>query len=61
MKTRANDLNVESLLIMCDSEGALGDPDKATRKKAVENHYKWVDAARYLGCHSIPVNAQNDD
>jgi sugar phosphate isomerase/epimerase len=25
----------------------------------VENHYKWVTAAAYLGCHSIRVNAQS--
>jgi sugar phosphate isomerase/epimerase len=25
----------------------------------VENHYKWVEAARFLGCHSIRVNAQS--
>lgn len=60
MKTRAEDQNVRSLLIMCDREGALGDPDEAARRKAVENHYKWVRAARTLGCHSIRVNAQSN-
>ncbi len=57
MKKRASELGVKSLLIMVDSEGALGDPDQAKRIKAVENHYKWVVAAQYLGCHSIRVNA----
>lgn len=57
MKNRARDLNVKSLLIMIDGEGALGDPDEAQRKQAVENHYKWVEAAKFLGCHSIRVNA----
>jgi len=60
MKTVADGEGVKSLLIMCDLEGALGDPDKAARIKAVENHYKWVDAAKYLGCHSIRVNAQSE-
>jgi sugar phosphate isomerase/epimerase len=50
---------VQSVLIMCDGEGNLGDPDNAARAKAVENHYRWVDAAKYLGCHSIRVNAQS--
>jgi sugar phosphate isomerase/epimerase len=59
MKQRCADAGVRSLLIMCDGEGALGDPDDAKRKQAVENHYKWVDAARELGCHSIRVNAQS--
>jgi sugar phosphate isomerase/epimerase len=57
MKTRAEGEGVRSLLIMCDSEGYLGDVDTAKRTQAVENHYKWVEAAQYLGCHSIRVNA----
>ena len=57
MKKRAADNGVKSLLIMCDGEGNLGDPDPKKRTKAVENHYKWVEAAKYLGCHSIRVNA----
>lgn len=57
-KKRADDLGVKILLIMCDGEGALGDPDSAARKQAVENHYKWADAAKFFGCHSIRVNAE---
>lgn len=57
MKKRAEGEGVESLIIMCDNEGALGHPDAAERKQAVENHHKWVDAAKFLGCHSIRVNA----
>jgi sugar phosphate isomerase/epimerase len=48
---------VKSLLIMVDGEGQLGDADDASRKQAVENHYKWLSAAKHLGCHSIRVNA----
>ena len=59
MKIRADDLGIKSLLIMCDSEGNLGDPDSKQRTKAIENHYKWVDAAKFLGCHSIRVNARS--
>lgn len=59
MKKRAADNGVESVLIMCDREGNLGDPDQAKRKKAVENHHKWVEAAKFLGCHSIRVNARS--
>jgi sugar phosphate isomerase/epimerase len=57
LKDRCKSEGVKSVLIMCDGEGATGDPDQAARMKAVENHYKWVDAARFLGCHSIRVNA----
>jgi sugar phosphate isomerase/epimerase len=60
MKERADDLDVKGLLIMIDGEGALGDPDDRKRAKAVENHHKWVDAAKYLGCHSIRVNAHSE-
>ena len=60
MKQRADDLGVKSSLIMCDNEGSLGDPDPIARTKAVENHYKWIDAGKYLGCHSIRVNAQSE-
>lgn len=57
MKKRADDNGVTSVLIMCDGEGELGDLDPKKRTQAVENHYKWVEAAQFLGCHSIRVNA----
>ena len=57
MKKRAADQGVKSLLIMCDREGNIGDPDSAKRKQTVDNHRKWLDAAKFLGCHSIRVNA----
>jgi L-ribulose-5-phosphate 3-epimerase len=50
---------ITNVLIMCDREGDLGDPDTAKRKQAVENHFKWVEAAKTLGCHSIRVNARS--
>ncbi len=56
LSKRCKDNGVRSLLIMCDEEGDLGDPVPARRTTAVENHYKWVDAAQFLGCHSIRVN-----
>jgi sugar phosphate isomerase/epimerase len=59
LKQICKDQGVKSVLIMCDGEGATGDPDAAKRTQAVENHYKWVDAAKTLGCHSIRVNAQS--
>jgi sugar phosphate isomerase/epimerase len=60
LKKRAEDNGVKSLLIMIDGEGALGDPDDAKRTQAVENHYPWVEAAKFLGCHSIRVNAHSE-
>lgn len=57
MKQQCSDNGVKSLLIMVDGEGQLGAPDENARKKSVENHHRWVTAAKYLGCHSIRVNA----
>lgn len=59
LKKRCADHGVHSVLIMCDGEGALGDADETRRMRAIENHYRWVDAARRLGCHAIRVNAQS--
>lgn len=59
LKKRQDDAGVKGLLIMCDGEGALGDADDAKRKQAVENHFRWVEWAKALGCHSIRVNAQS--
>jgi L-ribulose-5-phosphate 3-epimerase len=57
LKKIADDHKVTSVLIMCDGEGNLGDPDAAKRGKAVDNHKRWVEWAKFLGCHSIRVNA----
>lgn len=59
LKRRCEHGGVRSLLIMCDGLGALGDADEKARQAAVENHLPWLDAARFLGCHSIRVNAQS--
>lgn len=57
MKKRAADHGVTSVLIMCDREGNIGDPDDKKRARTIDNHRKWIDAAKFLGCHSIRVNA----
>ena len=57
MKQRADDMGVQSLLIMCDGEGNLGDPSATQREIAVQKHRQWLRAAKQLGCHSIRVNA----
>lgn len=57
LKTRAEGHGLKNVLIMIDGEGMLGAPDAAERTTAVENHKPWIDAARFLGCHAIRVNA----
>ncbi len=59
LKNVADNEGVSSVLIMCDAEGALGDQNPDAQRQAVENHYKWVNMAKFLGCHSIRVNASS--
>lgn len=60
LKKRAADNGSYNLRIMIDGEGVLGDLDDKVRLKAVENHYKWMDAAATLGCPMIRVNVEGD-
>ncbi len=50
-----------NVLIMVDREGDLSTSDAEKRQQAVENHYKWVDAAAAMGCHAIRVNLSGSD
>jgi len=61
LKGRANDHGVKPVLITVDNQGSIGDPNKDRRLQAVANHHKWVEAGKFLGCHSIRVNAFSDD
>jgi sugar phosphate isomerase/epimerase len=51
---------VNNVLIMVDEEGNLASSDQKERERAVENHYKWVDAAKTLECHSVRVNLHGE-
>ena len=57
LKKRCDDLGVKNVLIMIDGEGHLGEDVEAKRQGVIDNHKKWVEAAKFLGCHSIRVNA----
>jgi len=59
LNRRCEGEDVQSLLIMVDAEGNLGDPDENSRTEAIIRHHKWVEAAKFLGCHSIRVNARS--
>ncbi|GAA4272481.1 sugar phosphate isomerase/epimerase family protein [Aquimarina gracilis] len=56
LKAKSKEYNVQNLIIMVDGEGDLAVVDEKERNDAVEKHKKWVDAAQFLGCHSIRVN-----
>ncbi|MEM6536433.1 MAG: TIM barrel protein [Pseudomonadota bacterium] len=60
LKSIADGEGVKSLLIMCDDEGRLGAPDVVERERSVANHFKWVEMATLLGCHSIRVDAYSE-
>jgi L-ribulose-5-phosphate 3-epimerase len=57
LKRRAAGEGVASLLIRVEGEGNLGAREVKGRQRAVDTYKKWVDAAAFLGCHSIRVNA----
>lgn len=56
MNSRAEDHQQKNILIMIDGEGGLAEKNANKRLVNIENHYKWVEAAQVLGCHSIRVN-----
>jgi len=51
---------VTNVLIMIDGEGSIGAKTVAERTQTVENHKKWVEAAQFIGCHTIRVNAHGN-
>lgn len=64
LKKRVSDLGMTNVLIMVDGEGHIGAGSDQKRQKTIDNHKKWVEAAKRLGCHSIRVNSHgegNDD
>jgi len=56
LKIKSETYGVKNILIMVDREGNLATSDEDERDQSVENHKKWIDAAAFLGCHSIRVN-----
>ena len=53
---RSKDAGVTNHLIMVDEEGFLAKPEDKERLAAVENHKKWIDAAKFLECKTVRVN-----
>ena len=60
MKKRCDELGVASVLIMIDGEGNIGAGSEAGRQKTIDQHKKWVTAAKFLGCHAIRVNSHGE-
>ena len=60
MLKRSNDAGVVNHLIMVDEEGHLAGVKEQERLEAVDNHKKWLDAAKYLGCKTVRVNLHGE-
>jgi sugar phosphate isomerase/epimerase len=57
---RSADAGVVNHLLMVDDEGPLAVADEKARLSAVDNHRKWVEAAKVLGCKTVRVNLQGE-
>jgi len=57
---RSKDAGVFNHLLMVDDEGPLALPDDKIRLVAVEDHKKWIEAAKFLGCLTVRVNLHGD-
>ena len=57
---RSKDAGVFNHLLMVDDEGPLALPDDKIRLVAVDDHKKWIEAAKYLGCLTVRVNLHGD-
>jgi sugar phosphate isomerase/epimerase len=45
---------------MCDDEGPLSSTNEKERLESVENHKKWIEAAKILGCVTVRVNLHGE-
>lgn len=57
LKHRTDSEGIKNVLIMVDEEGFIGHPDSKERTKAIENHFKWMEASKHLGCPFMRINA----
>lgn len=53
---RSKEAGVVNHLIMVDDEGPLALPEDKERLASVDNHKKWIEAAKLLGCATVRVN-----
>ena len=60
LEQRAQDEGVSIGLIVIDTTGRLGAGDKKKRDRAVDKTFAWIDAAKFLGCHTVRINAHGD-
>ncbi len=56
MNKRAAEHEVRQLLVMLDDQGRIAAAEARQRQRALQNHRRWVEVARSLGCHSIQID-----
>ena len=61
MNRRAAEHSVRQVLIRLDDQGNLANANAGERRIAIENHRRWIDVARTLGCHAIGVTVDGED
>ena len=57
---RSRDAGVFNHLLMVDDEGPLSSTVDKGRLESVENHKKWIEAAKTLGCLTVRVNLHGE-
>lgn len=57
---RSQDAGVVNHLLMCDDEGPLSSTTEKERLESVDNHKKWIEAAKILGCLTVRVNLHGE-
>ncbi len=60
MLQRSNDAGVVNHLLMVDEEGDLAGLKEKERMKSIDDHRKWLDAAKFLGCRTVRVNLHGE-
>tara|TARA_R110002049_G_scaffold24302_3_gene86294 strand:- start:5378 stop:6298 length:921 start_codon:yes stop_codon:yes gene_type:complete len=60
MKQRAKDWNIENIMMMLHKVGDVAHVDPAERKRILEDHQYWIEAAHAMGCSMIRVNARSE-
>lgn len=60
MLQRSSDAGVVNHLLMVDEEGDLAGLDLKKRLRAIDDHRKWLDAAKLLGCRTVRVNLHGE-
>lgn len=60
LSRRAAGEGVTSVLLLVDEDGALGSREEKARRRVVDRHEKWLEAAALLGCKAVRVVARTE-